>query len=218
MSTLQPVGLDGATGANIKITSGTTLKGEVPGAFSAEGLVIQVAYAETPVGNYYDLNYTLELSAIPDMFIDFKPVYATSKILLTSMISINQPHVTSFGFLRDGLNITARQFSLGPTPAAVTASDYTGAVTYAPGSMSTLQQNSNVVGGLHTVYMNWDAADKMCNFFLQQQDFDNRSNATRRYQVGVNASWGDSVRSLRINDRSSGDMRAISNLCVMEIV
>ena len=218
MSTFQPQRLDGSTRNDITVTSGTVLKGEAPGAFQAEGMVVQVAFAETPAGNVYDLNYTYELAAIPDMYIDFKPIFATSRILLTCMLNINQPHVTSFGFLRDGLNISSQYFSLVQQPASVTASDVQGTVTYSPGSWGTLGNNSNVFGSIHTTYMGWDATDRMCNFFMQCMDFDNRSNARRRYQVGVNASWGDSIRGLRVNDRASGDMRSITTMCVMEIV
>lgn len=218
MSTLQPQRLDGADGNNITVTSGTVLKGEAPGAFQMEGLVVQVAYAETPVGNYYDLNYQYNLHAIPDLYIDFKPVFATSRILLTCMLNCNAPHVTSFGFLRDGLNLQQFYVNQIASPASVTASDVSGSVTYSPGTWGWQGNNQNVFGSLHTTYPGNDVVDQMWNFFIQSMDTDNRSNARRRYQVGVGASWGDSIRGLRINDRNSGDMRSITSLCVMEVV
>ena len=218
MSTFQPQRLDGADGNNITVTSGTTLKGEAPGAFQMEGLVVQVAYAETPVGNYYDLNYMVNLHPIPDLYIDFKPIFSTSRVFLTCMLNCNAPHVTSFGFLRDGLNIQNFYINQIITPASVTASDVQGSVTYSPGSWGWQGNNNNVMGSLHTTYPGSDQTDLMWNFFMQAMDPDNRSNARRRYQVGIGASWGDGIRGLRINDRNSGDMRSITNLCVMEVV
>ena len=93
MSTFQPVRLDGSTTNVVNVTSGTTLKGEVPGAFQMDGLLVQVAFAETPIGNYYDLSFGYELMIIPDLYVDFKPLFATSKIYLTAMINCNAPHV-----------------------------------------------------------------------------------------------------------------------------
>jgi hypothetical protein len=218
MSTLSPQRLDGSTGNNITVTSGTTLKGEVPGAFMMEGMCIQVAYAETPVGNTYTLNYTLDLCIIPDMYIDFKPVYATSKIYLMAMVNGNFPHVSSVGFFRDGVNMQKNWINQIQSPAATTISDVNGTTTYTPGGWGWQGNNNNVFASLHTTYPGYDATDRIWNYWIQYSDVDNRSNARRRYQVGVNASWGDTIRAFKVNDRDSNDMRSITNLCVMEIV
>ena len=218
MSTFQPVRLDGSTTNVVNVTSGTTLKGEVPGAFQMDGLLVQVAFAETPIGNYYDLSFGYELMIIPDLYVDFKPLFATSKIYLTAMINCNAPHVSSFGFFRDGVNLSAEFLPQLPMPAAVTASDVQGTANYSPGGWASQYANNNVVGSMHTTYPGADTTDYMWNFLMQSIDQETGTNARRRYQVGAAASWGDGRQSMRINDRGSGDMRSVTNLCVMEFV
>ena len=151
MSTFQPVRLDGSTTNVVNVTSGTTLKGEVPGAFQMDGLLVQVAFAETPIGNYYDLSFGYELMIIPDLYVDFKPLFATSKIYLTAMINCNAPHVSSFGFFRDGVNLSAEFLPQLPMPAAVTASDVQGTANYSPGGWASQYANNNVVGSMHKI-------------------------------------------------------------------
>jgi hypothetical protein len=151
MSTFQPNRIDGSTTNGITVTSGTTLKGESMGAFHCEGMVIQVQWAETPINNTYTLNYTLDLHPIPDLFIDFKPVYSTSRIYMCAMVNCNQPHVCSYGFFRDGTNMSLtynNQFTAPPAIAVALS-----AQTISLNNGSTNQQvNSNVHGSLLTTY------------------------------------------------------------------
>jgi hypothetical protein len=217
MSTFQPQRLDGSTTNVITVTSGTKLVGESPGAFYMEGMVIQVAYAQTPIGNTYTLNYTYDLCPIPDMFIDFKPIYSTSRIYITAMVNCNAPHVTSYGFFRDGINMQTQYLNQIKQPTLTVYGATTGSYGARPGFFNWQGANNNVHGSLHTTYPGEDRADLMWNAWLQFWDVDNRSNARRRYEVGVNASWGDSIRTLKINDRDTNDMRSICSLCVMEI-
>ena len=216
MSTLQPQRLDGATTNVITVTSGTTLKGEAPGAFQAEGLVIQVQWAETPAGNYYALNYTMDLHPIPDLVIDFKPIFSTSRIYLMAMVNCNSPHVTSYGFFRDGVNLGITYNNQYQAPPAIAVVLTSGAVSLNNGAMNQ-QMNSNVHGSTLTKYPGWDVASDMECTWIQAWDLDNRDNARRRYQVGVNASWNDSIRTLYVNDRTSLDMRSKTTFCVMEV-
>lgn len=216
MSTFQPQRLDGATTNVITVTSGTTLKGESMGAFHCEGMVIQVQWAETPINNTYALNYTMDLHPIPDLVIDFKPVYSTSRIYMCAMVNCNQPHVCSYGFFRDGTNMSITYNNQFLAPPAISVA--LAAQTVSLNNGSTNQQvNNNVHGSLLTTYPGWDVSGNMRNTWIQSWDLDNRSNARRRYQVGVNASWGDSIRTLIINDRDSYDMRSKTTFCVMEI-
>ena len=128
----------------------------------------------------------------------------------------NSPHVTSYGFFRDGVNLGITYNNQFQAPPAIAVSLTSGAVSLNNGAMNQ-QINSNVHGSTITKYPGWDVTSDMECTWLQAWDLDNRSNARRRYQVGVNASWNDSIRTLYVNDRTSLDMRSKTTFCVMEV-
>lgn len=69
------------------------------GTIKIPGTVIQVQHVRTSA-----TRYTISadnLTAIPELEINFTPKFANSKILLTAMINASSNHVTTYGFLKN---------------------------------------------------------------------------------------------------------------------
>lgn len=76
--------------------------------------------------------------------------------------------------------------------------------------------NSNVSNSITTLYWGQSSGTSFCwtthiSYLDQATDL-----STRTYKVAASSSWGASVNTLRINDRTT-DMRSISSFVVMEI-
>ena len=128
------------------------------------------------------------LTAIPNLEVTIQPSHTNSKILLMAMINSNATHVNTMGFLRNNSILTDG----------------------VPG-------NSNVSSGsVMTRYEGDSTESHLRNSFLMYMDHPNTTNPLT-YTVGASSSWSGSLYNLYINDRSSNDMRCISNLIAVEI-
>ena len=128
------------------------------------------------------------LTAIPNLEVTIQPSHTNSKILLMAMINSNAIHVNTMGFLRNNSILT-----------------------------NGIPSNSNVSSGsLMTRYEGDSTESHMRNSFLMYMDHPNTTNPLT-YTVGASSSWSGSLYNLYINDRSSNDMRCISNLIAVEI-
>ena len=128
------------------------------------------------------------LTAIPNLEVTIQPSHTNSKILLMAMINSNATHVNTLGFLRNNSILT-----------------------------DGLPSNSNVSSGsVMTRYEGDSTESHLRNSFLMYMDHPNTTNPLT-YTVGASSSWSGSLYNLYINDRSSNDMRCISNLIAVEI-
>jgi len=128
------------------------------------------------------------LTAIPNLEVTIQPSHTNSKILLMAMINSNATHVNTLGFLRNNSILT-----------------------------DGLPSNSNVSSGsVMTRYEGDSTESHMRNSFIMYMDHPNTTNPLT-YTVGASSSWSGSLYNLYINDRSSNDMRCISNLIAVEI-
>ena len=128
------------------------------------------------------------LTAIPNLEVTIQPSHTNSKILLMAMVNSNAVHVNTLGFLRNNSILT-----------------------------DGLPSNSNVSSGsVMTRYEGDSTESHMRNSFMMYMDHPNTTNPLT-YTVGASSSWGGSLYNLYINDRSSNDMRCISNLIAVEI-
>ena len=80
----------------------------------------------------------------------------------------------------------------------------------------TQANNSNATGAISTVYEGTNNEQHLKNNYIQVLIPANGTH-TRRYNAAANSYWADVDYTLHINDRSSNNMRSISNMIVYEI-
>jgi hypothetical protein len=80
----------------------------------------------------------------------------------------------------------------------------------------TQANNSNATGAISTVYEGTNNTQHIKNNYIQVLIPANGTH-TRRYNAAANSYWDDVDYTLYINDRSSNNMRSISNMVVYEI-
>ena len=76
--------------------------------------------------------------------------------------------------------------------------------------------NTNSMGSVATQYWFDQSLNYMNNVYISYME-DAISTGTRVYNSAASSSWGGSVYTIQINDRSDGQMRSVSTLTVMEI-
>ena len=125
---------------------------------------------------------------IPGLSISFTPKFITSKLLLVAMINSSATYVSTFGFRKDGTNMIS----------------------------STDANNTNSTGSISTTYDVEIAASVMHNMTIQYMHTPNSLDSAT-YTVAACSSWAGTLYTLYINDRSTNDMRSISNFTIYEI-
>jgi hypothetical protein len=78
-------------GGNVSLESGN---------FYSPGSIIQIQHAQTP-GTKYTIS-AADITAIPELTINFIPKFANSRILLHAMINSSATYVATYGFLKNG--------------------------------------------------------------------------------------------------------------------
>jgi len=139
------------------------------------GPASQTISSATPVG-------------VTGLSIAFTPKNANSMILITSQVSSNSPHVSSFAIYKNGA-------------ATVSTSGYT---------------NSNEPNMQVTTYLGTDVTSELWSWSLMWYELAGNTTA-RTYQVYASAAWAGTPRALQINNRSSNDMASFSYMTIMEI-
>ena len=129
-----------------------------------------------------------DITAITGLSISFTPKFANSKILLTSMINSNAVYVTSYGFLKDGT------------------------------SLGTTNPNSNTLSSVWTGYSGQGTGTTTNMYGAYTEWLENATNTTARtYAAGITSSWGGTIYTVRVNDRSDNVMRSYSSMTIYEI-
>lgn len=83
-------------------------------------------------------------------------------------------------------------------------------------SLTSTSPNSNTGTSLATTYYGDSVTTNMRPIYIEWMD-DATSTSARTYAAGATSSWGGTINTLRINDRSDNVMRSYSSMTIMEV-
>lgn len=187
MSTLRTKQLDAINSSGaVRIASGSKIVGTEQGQIYAPGSVIQMQQVQT-AATVYSFS-AADITPITGLSITITPKFATSALVLQSMINTSATYVSSYGFLRNSRYLVN----------------------------STATNNSNSAGAMATLYHGTNILTDMWNVYLQYIDIAGSTDPIT-YQVAGCSSWAGTNFTLYVNDRNTSDMRSISSMIIMEI-